>query len=123
MSQLDCPSQSFGQVSQVVGLTEVSVDYSSPAVKRPSNLGRSGAVRSDVATGANQATKDQLQQGLVFAGKPVPAGTYALFTIPPGRVDRWCFNKKADSVGTGRDYKADRIWLRVKVQTKGRAFP
>jgi hypothetical protein len=95
MSQLDLPRPSpSAKVSQVIGLTEVSVDYSSPAVK-----GRpiwSGLVPYDQMwrTGANQATKISFSKDVVFAGKPVPAGTYALFTIPT--KDAWTvvLNKK-----------------------------
>ena len=123
MSQLDLPRPSpSAKVSQVVGLTEVSVDYSSPAVKGRPIWG--GLVPYDQMwrTGANQATKISFSKDVVFAGKPVPAGTYALFTIPT--KDAWTvvLSKKADQSGTGRDYKAEQDLLRVKVQTKAAPF-
>jgi hypothetical protein len=123
MSQLDLPRPSpSAKVSQVVGLTEVSVDYSSPAVKGRPIWG--GLVPYDQMwrTGANQATKISFSKDVVFAGKPVPAGTYALFTIPT--KDAWTvvLSKKADQSGTGRDYKPEQDLLRVKVQTKAAAF-
>ena len=123
MSQLDLPRPSpLAKVSQVVGLTEVSVEYSSPAVKGRKIWG--GLVPYDQMwrTGANQATKISFSKDVVFAGKPVPAGSYALFTIPTKGAWTVVLNKKADQAGTGRDYKADLDLLRVPVQTKSAPF-
>ena len=123
MSQLDLPRPSpLAKVSQVVGLTEVSLEYSSPAVKGRKIWG--GLVPYDQIwrTGANQATKISFSKDVVFAGKPVPAGTYALFTIPSKGAWTVVLNKKADQGGTGRDYKADLDLLRVQVQTKSAPF-
>jgi len=45
MSQLDLPRPSpAAKVSQVIGLTEVSVEYSQPGGQKPQDLGRSGAL-------------------------------------------------------------------------------
>ena len=123
MSQLDLQRPSpLAKVSQVVGLTEVSLEYSSPAVKGRKIWG--GLVPYDQIwrTGANQATKISFSKDVVFAGKPVPAGTYALFTIPSKGAWTVVLNKKADQGGTGRDYKADLDLLRVQVQTKSAPF-
>jgi hypothetical protein len=123
MSQLDLPRPSpAAKVSQVIGLTEVSVDYSSPAVKGRKIWG--GLVPFDQMwrTGANQATKISFSKDAVFAGKPVPAGTYALFTIPTKGAWTVVLNKKADQSGTARDYKADQDLLRVQLQTKSAPF-
>jgi hypothetical protein len=123
MAQLDLPRPSPGaKVSQVIGLTEISVDYSSPAVKSRKIWG--GLVPFDQMwrTGANQATKISFSKDVTFAGKPVPAGTYALFTIPSKKEWTVVLNKKADQAGTGRDYRADLDWLRVQVSPKSAPF-
>ena len=122
-ADLDLPRPSpFAKVSQVVGLTEIIVDYSSPGVKGRKIWG--GLVPYDQMwrAGANTATKVTFSKDVTFAGKPVPAGTYAFFVIP-GRSE-WTviLNKKADQAGTGRDYKADQDLLRVQVKPKAAPF-
>ena len=123
MSQPELPRPSpAAKVSQVIGLTEVSVEYSSPAVKNRKIWG--GLVPYDQMwrTGANQATKISFSKDVVFAGKPVPAGSYALFTIPSKGTWTVVLNKKADQAGTGRDYKAELDLLRVQLPTKAAPF-
>jgi hypothetical protein len=122
-ADLDLPRPSpFAKVSQVVGLTEITVDYSSPAVRGRKIWG--GLVPYDQMwrAGANTATKVAFSKDVTFAGKPVPAGTYAFFVIPGKSEWTVILNKKADQPGTGRDYKADQDLLRVQVKPKAAPF-
>ena len=59
--------------------------------------------------GANSATKVTFNKDVTFAGKPVPAGSYAFFVIPGKSEWTVILNKKADQPGAGRDYKSDQI--------------
>jgi hypothetical protein len=123
MADLDLPRPSpSAKVSQVVGLTEVAVEYSSPAVKGRKIWGDLVPYDKMWRTGANQATKISFSKDVVFAGKPVPAGSYALFTIPTKGEWTVILNKKADQTGTGRDYKGDLDLLRVQLPTKAAPF-
>src|SRR5215467_6905139 len=82
-ADLDLPRRSpFAKVVQTVGLTDITVDYSSPGVKGRKIWG--GLVPYDKLwrAGANRATKVTFSRDVTFAGKPVPAGAYALFTVP-----------------------------------------
>jgi hypothetical protein len=118
-ADLELPRPSpFAKVTQDVGLTTVSVDYSSPGVKGRKIWG--GLVPYDKMwrTGANRATKISFSRDVTFAGKPVPAGTYALFTIPTKGDWTVILSKKADQAGTGQDYKAEDDLLRAQVKTK-----
>ena len=122
-ADLDLPRPSpFAKVWQVVGLTEITVDYSSPGVKGRKIWG--GLVPYDQMwrAGANSATKVTFSKDVTLAGKPVPAGSYAFFVIP-GKSD-WTvvLNKKADQGGIGRDYKADLDLLRVQIKPKASPF-
>jgi hypothetical protein len=122
-AQLDLPRPSpTAKVSQVIGLTEIAVDYSSPAVKSRKIWGALVPFDQMWRTGANQATKISFSKDVTFAGKPVPAGTYALFTIPSKKEWTVVLNKKADQAGTARDYKADLDLLRVQVSPKAAPF-
>ena len=110
------------KVSQHVGLTEITVEYSSPGVKGRKIWG--GVVPYDQMwrTGANSATKITFSRDVTFAGKPVPAGSYALFTIPGKSEWTVVLNKKADQGGLGRDYKPELDLLRAPLRPTAAPF-
>ncbi len=115
-SELELPRPSpRAQVMQRVGLTDITVTYSSPGVK-----GRQ--VWDDLVpygelwrTGANRATTVEFSRDVKVAGQPVPAGIYALYTTP-GRSE-WTvvLNTNHDTGGTnGYDAKNDVATISVK---------
>jgi hypothetical protein len=108
----------FAKVSQTIGLTEITVDYSSPAVKGRPIWGALVPYGELWRTGANQATKITFSRDVIFGDKPVPAGSYALFTIPAKGAWTVVLNKKAEQSGTGREYKADLDLVRFQVHAK-----
>ena len=79
--ELPAPSPK-ARVEQRVGLVDFSVDYSSPAVKGRKIWGGLVPYDRPWRTGANAATKLTASRDFVFAGKALPAGAYALYTIP-----------------------------------------
>ena len=97
---------------QTVGLTDVTVAYSSPAV-------RGRTIWSDVVAydevwraGANECTKVTFSTPATIGGKPVPAGTYALFLLPT--KTGWTFILNKDTSLWGNDgYKPAEDVLRV----------
>lgn len=66
---------------------EVTIDYSSPAVKGRAIWGDLVPYGKIWRTGANEATTIMLDNDMEVGGKLIPAGKYALFTIP-GK-DEW----------------------------------
>ncbi len=122
-ADLDLPRPSpFAKVVQTVGLTDVTVDYSSPGVKGRKIWGAVVPYDQMWRAGANQATKVTFGRDVTFAGKPVPAGTYAFFVIPTKSAWTVILNKRADQAGTGRDYKQADDLLRAQVQPKAAPF-
>jgi hypothetical protein len=118
-AQVDLPRPSpSAKVTQVIGLTEITVDYSCPAVKGRPIWGALVPYDQMWRTGANQATKITFSRDTTFGDKPVPAGTYALFTIPTKGAWTVILNKKADQSGTARDYKADLDLVRFQVHPR-----
>jgi hypothetical protein len=119
--ELPLPSP-HAKVWQVVGLTEITVEYSSPGVKGRKIWGDLVPYDKMWRAGANQATKVIFSRNVTFAGKPVPAGAYAFFVIP-GK-DAWTviLNKKADQGGVGRDYKPEDDFLRVSIKPRSAPF-
>lgn len=103
--ELPRPSPS-AKVSQTVGLTEISVEYSSPAVKGRKIWGGLLPAGELWRTGANSATKITFSKDVTVADKPVPAGTYAIFTIPTPTSWTVILNKNANQGGTDQ-YKQD----------------
>ena len=115
-AQLELPRPSpLGKVSQVVGLTEIAVEYSSPAVNGRKIWG--GLLPYDQLwrTGANSATKVSFSKDVIIDGKPVPAGAYALFTIPSKTAWTVVLNKNVNQGGT-REYKQDLDLMRFTVK-------
>ncbi|MCB9729560.1 MAG: DUF2911 domain-containing protein [Deltaproteobacteria bacterium] len=105
----------LARVMQTVGVSEATVEYSSPAMRGRAIFGGLLPYGELWRTGANSATKLTLSQDAKVAGKDVPAGTYAIFTIP--QKDQWTFilNKNPDQGGTGQyDEKLDQLRVKVK---------
>ncbi|MBC2604527.1 DUF2911 domain-containing protein [Pelagicoccus albus] len=73
------PHASF---KQTVGLTEVEMDYSRPGVKDREIFGELVPYGKVWRTGANQPSKIRFSDDVVFGGEKIPAGEYALYTIP-----------------------------------------
>lgn len=74
-------------VSKTVNGTDITINYSSPAVKGRTIWG--GLVPYDKVwrTGANEATTIEVSNDVKIAGKVLKAGKYALFTVPGN--DKW----------------------------------
>jgi hypothetical protein len=118
-ADLDLPRPSpFAKVAQTVGYTDITVDYSSPGVRGRKIWG--GLVPYDKMwrAGANTATKVTFSRDVTFAGKPVPAGTYAFFLIPSKAAWTVILNKKPDQPGTGVGYNQADDLLRVQITPK-----
>jgi hypothetical protein len=103
----------------------VKIDYSSPRAKGRKIFGEA----SDQAlvpygqvwrTGANEATTFVTDTNVMVGGKPVPAGSYTIFTVP--KADAWwlVISKKTGEWGT--DYpgeKEDLVRVPMKVSKNG----
>lgn len=102
-------------VMQVVGTTELEISYCRPAVRGRQIWGALVPYDKVWRTGANEVTTFKASTDVKIEGKPLPAGTYALVTIP--RQDRWTiiFNKDAEQWGAF-DYDEKKDVLRVDVK-------
>ena len=102
-------------LTQTVGLTDVTITYSRPAVKNRPIWGGLVPYGQVWRTGANDATTIAFSDDVTINGQPLPKGTYSLHTIP-GK-DEWtlAFNKTANQWGSFT-YDAAQDALRVKVK-------
>jgi hypothetical protein len=82
-AQLDIPVPSpKASVSQMFGLTDIRLEYASPAVKGRIIFGELVPYGQVWRTGANSATEIHFSTDVELGGKEIKAGKYALFTIP-----------------------------------------
>ena len=111
--KIDFPAASpTATFKQRVGLTDIEVEYSRPSVKGRKIFGDMLAYGSVWRTGANSATKITFSTAVKFGGVDVPAGTYALFSIPgqtewtvilnkvPGQWGSYSYDAKNDIART-----------------------
>lgn len=106
------PAASF---KERVGLTPIEIEYSRPSAKGRKIFG--GLVPFDQVwrTGANAATKITFGGDVKFGGADVPAGTYALLTIPGEKEWTVILNKVTQQFGAyAYDEKNDLVRVKAK---------
>ena len=99
-------------VTQSIGITDLTVKYSRPGVKNRPIWGALVPYDKPWRTGANDATNFMTTDPISVAGKPLPAGTYALFTIPTAGEWTVIFSQQKDLWGAF-DYDPKQDVLRV----------
>lgn len=116
-AQVKTPQPSpFAKMEQVVGLTDVSVEYSRPAMRGRTIYGDLVPFDKLWRTGANANTKITFGDDVVIDGTDVKAGTYAIFTKPG--VENWevIFYSDADNWGTPREWDEAKVAARTTAQ-------
>ena len=99
-------------VKQRVGLTDVEVDYSRPNKNDREIFGGLVPYGKLWRTGANAPTKIKFSKAVTLGGKEIPAGEYALFTIPT--ADEWTIIVSKDAkVQSAGDYKQENDAARI----------
>jgi hypothetical protein len=108
-------------VTQIVGVTEVSIDYSSPGVKGRKIWG--GLVPYDEVwrTGANEVTSITFSDPVKVNGNDLPAGTYGIHTIP-GELEWEIIFSKDTEVDGSSNYDSEKDALRIKVKPEEHHF-
>ena len=102
------------RVSQTIGTTEISVDYHRPGVKGREIWGALVPWDKPWRTGANEATQFTTSGDVKVDGQPLPAGTYALVTIPGAASWTVVFSRQKEMWGAF-DYDPKNDQLRVTV--------
>ncbi|WP_307526757.1 DUF2911 domain-containing protein [Pedobacter sp. W3I1] len=111
------PQASSGQtLIQDFGLGKITLTYSRPNVKGRKIFGGMEPMGVVWRTGANAATRIKFTDDVKIEGKDLPAGEYALFSIPGKNEWTVIFNKTANQWGA-YEYKESDDVLRVKVKT------
>ena len=100
-------------LKQHVGLTDIEIVYSRPGVKGRPIFGGLVPYGQVWRTGANNATKITFSTPVKLNGAEIPAGTYALFTIPGETEWTIIINKGAAQWGAFQ-YNETNDLVRVK---------
>lgn len=126
MAQLELPAPSpAAKVMQRVGLTDITVEYSSPAVKGRKIWGELVPYDKSWRTGANAATKITFSRDVMVGGKPVAAGTYGMISFPSAKT--WTIiisrNTQIDAGGKPYDPATDDKDVAAKLDVTTSAIP
>ncbi|HEY1007753.1 MAG TPA: DUF2911 domain-containing protein [Sphingobacteriaceae bacterium] len=113
---LKMPQASSAQtLTQEFGLGSVKIQYSRPNVKGRKVFGDLVPWGQVWRTGANSATTLTFTDDVQLEGKPVPAGQYALFTVPGKTEWTIILNKKTQQWGA-YEYDQAQDFLRFTVK-------
>jgi hypothetical protein len=117
----EVPSPPATATGKVAG-SDITINYGSPAVKGRTLFGPEGSQALEKygkvwRAGANDATTFETSKDIKVEGKTLPAGKYALFTIPTENQWTVIFNKTAKQWGAYK-YDEGQDALRVMVKPK-----
>ncbi len=111
------PSPS-AKVEQKVGLTDVTLEYSRPAMRGREIFGDLVPFGEVWRTGANNNSKITFSDDVEIDGKKLPKGTYAIYTVP--NKDSWEVMFYTDSSNWGTPEKWDDSKVALKAMAKVR---
>lgn len=102
-------------VNQVVGLTDVTLDYSRPSAKGRVVFGDLVPFGKLWRTGANQNSMVTFSDDVVIKGNTLKKGKYAIFTTP--KADMWevIFYTDTENWGTPENWDANKVALSTMV--------
>lgn len=122
-AQLSLPQASpLAKVSQVVGLTEISVTYHAPSVKGRQIWGSLVPYGQVWRSGANQSTRIRFEDDVLIGGQRVPAGQYAFYTLPTDSANAFVILNR-DTARWGTDgYNPQADLFRVPVGISAAPF-
>lgn len=105
-------------VKQNIGLSEVTVDYSRPSANSRKVFGSLVPMDQVWRTGANGSTDITFKNDATFNGIAVPAGKYALYTIPSTNDWEVILYEDTEQWGAPKELKADQIAAKTKVKAE-----
>lgn len=115
-AQVKTPQPSPKQtLTQVVGLTEVTLDYSRPGMKGRAIFGGLVPYNEVWRTGANANTLISFSDDVTIQGKTLKAGKYSLYTTP--KADYWevIFYSTTDNWGNPENWDEKNVAFQTNV--------
>lgn len=123
MAQIQTPAPSpTAKVEQGIGLTTVKLEYSRPSARGRQIFGELVPFGQVWRTGANASTKISFSDDVKLNGNDVPAGDYALYSIPGEEEWTIIIHKNTELWGSGGYNEADDL-LRFTVEPMDVSYP
>lgn len=117
MAQIQTPQPSpSSTLTQKVGLTDVTVEYSRPSMRGRTIFGDLVPYGKLWRTGANQNTIITFSDDVKVGGKDLKAGSYAVFTKPGEAVWEVIFYADTNNWGTPQNWDASKVAATVKTE-------
>ena len=124
VAQIQTPQPSPSTtLEQVVGLTEVKIEYSRPAMRGRTIMGDLVPYGSLWRTGANKNTTLSFSDPVTVGGQALAAGTYALFTRPGKSLWEVFFYTETENWGTPQEWQSKSVAAVIEVPTQSLAEP
>jgi hypothetical protein len=103
-------------INQMVGLTEVEINYSRPGAKGRPVFGNLVPFGKLWRTGANENTTISFSDDVIIDGKTLKKGKYALYTVP--RIESWdvIFYTTTDNWGLPQEFNEANVALKTTVK-------
>ncbi|WP_338407539.1 DUF2911 domain-containing protein [uncultured Flavobacterium sp.] len=100
-------------LTQVVGLTDVEINYSRPGARGRAVIGNLVPYGKLWRTGANENSTISFSDDVIIDGKTLAKGKYAIFTTP--KADNWeiVFYSKTDNWGNPPNWDEANVALRT----------
>jgi hypothetical protein len=110
-------------VSQMVGLTEVELNYSRPGAKGRPVFGNLVPFGKLWRMGANENTTISFSDDVIIDGKTLKKGKYALYSVP--RIESWdiIFYTSTDNWGLPQEFDETKVVLRTTVKEEALSKP
>ena len=96
-------------VIQTIGLTDVKIEYSRPAMRGRVIMGNLVPYGELWRTGANANTKISFSDPVTISGVTIPKGEYALYTRPGKEMWEVFFYKKSDNWALPKVWDANQV--------------
>lgn len=118
-AQIKTPAPSpFSKTEQVVGLTDISIEYSRPSMKGRTIFGDLVPYDKLWRTGANMRTKITLSDDALVDGKELKAGSYGILTIPGQDYWNVIFYSEADGGGAPAELDQSKVVVNLNLKTQ-----
>ena len=108
-------------VSQYIGVTKITIDYSSPGVKERKIWGDLVPFGKVWRTGANEVTSITFSDAVTINGIDLPAGTYGIHSVPNPSDWEIIFSKDTPLDGSST-FDPKKEILRIKVKPEEHHF-
>lgn len=119
IAQISAPQPSpLAKSTQTVGLTEVSLEYSRPAMKGRTIFGDLVPYNQLWRTGANANSIITFSDDVTFAGTAVKAGSYAIYTKPGESKWEVMLYSDTSNWGTPQEFNDEKVVAKTTADVK-----